>query len=88
MNGSNGSLSRTWAVCKLDLLHNLRRPLFWIWLLILALTSWGLVEGNVQIGSGDSVACILDNNWMFYPLLLASAINDSSVIPRSMIGCS
>jgi len=45
---------RLLATARLDLLHNLRRPLFWIWLLILVLTSWGLSTGDMRIQSGDS----------------------------------
>ena len=41
------------AVCLLDLRHNLRRPLFWIWILILGLLVWGLSQGGVRIQSGD-----------------------------------
>ena len=45
---------RLWATARLDLAHNLRRPLFWIWLLILALSAWGLASGGMRISSGDS----------------------------------
>lgn len=45
---------RLWAVCRLDLLHALRRPLFWIWLLIVALCVFGLASGGLQIQAGDS----------------------------------
>ncbi len=48
------NVRRLWATTKLDLAHNLRRPLFWIWLLILALVAWGFSGGNVRISSGDS----------------------------------
>jgi ABC-2 type transport system permease protein len=48
------NLRRLWATTRLDLAHNLRRPLFWIWLLILGLTAWGFSGGNMRIQSGDS----------------------------------
>ncbi len=41
-------------VAALDLRHGLRRPLFWIWLLLMGLLAWGLSEGGVRIGSGES----------------------------------
>jgi ABC-2 type transport system permease protein len=48
------SLSRLWTVCRLDLLHYLRRPLFWIWLLIVAFCAFGLSTGKLTIQTGDS----------------------------------
>ena len=48
------SLARTWRTARLDLDHNLRRPLFWIWMLIAVLVSWGMSTGNMRISSGDS----------------------------------
>ncbi|MFT7484205.1 MAG: ABC-2 type transport system permease protein, partial [Candidatus Paceibacteria bacterium] len=48
------SIRRLWATTRLDLAHNLRRPLFWIWIAILALVSWGFSGGNMRIQSGDS----------------------------------
>ena len=48
------SWRRSWAVLRLDLAHNARRPLFWIWLILLVFVAWGLSQGNVQIQSGDS----------------------------------
>ena len=47
-------MSRLRLVLGLDLRHNLRRPLFWILLLLLVLMAWGLSAGNVRIGTGDS----------------------------------
>lgn len=41
-------------VAGLDFRHNLKRPLFWILVLILALTSYGLSSGHMRISSGDS----------------------------------
>ena len=48
------SLRRLWRVIELDLRHNARRPLFWIWALVIGLVAWGLLEGAIQIESGDS----------------------------------
>jgi ABC-2 type transport system permease protein len=44
----------TWTICRLDLGQNLRRPLFWIWIILLVFMTWGLSTGNVRIGTGDS----------------------------------
>jgi ABC-type transport system involved in multi-copper enzyme maturation permease subunit len=41
-------------VWRQDCLHNFRRPLFWILILIIGLTAWGLSTGRMQIASGDS----------------------------------
>ncbi len=49
------SIGRLFKVAALDLRHNAGRPLFWIFLIILALTSWGLSTGHMRISSGDSV---------------------------------
>jgi len=48
------SLARTWRTARLDLDHNLRRPLFWIWMLLVVLVSWGMSTGAMRISSGDS----------------------------------
>ena len=48
------SLSRTLATARLELRTNLRRPMFWILMLILALTTWGLSTGGLTISSGAS----------------------------------
>ena len=48
------SVRRLWRVIELDLRHNARRPLFWIWALVIALVAWGTLEGAIQIESGDS----------------------------------
>ena len=37
-----------------DLGSYARRPLFWIWALILALTAWGMSTGQMRIQSGDA----------------------------------
>lgn len=48
------SFSRARSVYGLELAFTLRRPLFWILLLIVLLMSWGLSTGHMQIASGDS----------------------------------
>jgi ABC-type transport system involved in multi-copper enzyme maturation permease subunit len=48
------SVARLTRVFQLDFFHNFRRPLYWILILTLGLTSWGLSTGVVQIRSGDS----------------------------------
>jgi len=48
------SFVRLWHVIWLDLKLHLRRPLFLILLLLLAVTAWGLKGGEVQISAGDS----------------------------------
>ncbi len=48
------SLGRLWLVLGRDVAHNSRRVLFWIWILLLFLLTWGLSAGNVRIQSGDS----------------------------------
>ncbi len=48
------SFSRVWQVLRLDALHNARRPIFWVLILVLTLLTWGLSNGNVRIGSGNS----------------------------------
>ena len=41
-------------VFQRDLYHDLRRPMFWIWIALLLLMAWGLSSGGVRIQSGDS----------------------------------
>jgi ABC-2 type transport system permease protein len=48
------SLKRLGRVFGLDLGRHLRRPLFWIWLLILLLLAWGMSTGSVRIQTGDT----------------------------------
>ncbi len=47
-------LSRFWTVFRGDLLYHARRPLFWLWALVLIFTALGLSNGQVGISSGDS----------------------------------
>jgi len=48
------SLSRLGRIFWLDLTRHLRRPLFWIWLLVLLLLAWGMSTGSVRIQTGDT----------------------------------
>jgi ABC-2 type transport system permease protein len=48
------SPTRLWAVCSLDLRHNLKRPLYWIWAIIIFFCALGLSTGGMQIQAGDS----------------------------------
>jgi ABC-type transport system involved in multi-copper enzyme maturation permease subunit len=48
------SLRRLFAVFRRDLAHNLRRSLFWVWVLVLVLLSWAFSAGAASIQSGDS----------------------------------
>jgi ABC-2 type transport system permease protein len=48
------SIRRLLSVCGLDVAHNARRSLFWIWIALLVLFAWGLSSGAVRIQSGDS----------------------------------
>jgi ABC-2 type transport system permease protein len=48
------SARRLFEVFRLEFSHHLRRPLFWILLLLLAFTAWGLSTGNMRISAGDS----------------------------------
>ena len=48
------SLRRFWTVCSLDLRHALRRPLYWIWGVLVFLCAMGFSDGGLQISSGDS----------------------------------
>jgi ABC-type transport system involved in multi-copper enzyme maturation permease subunit len=41
-------------VCRLELAHNLRRPLFWILVMLILLICWGFSTGTMQIRTGDS----------------------------------
>ena len=48
------SWKRLRLVCRLDMLLNARRPLFWILVFGLLLLTYGLTNGKVRINSGDS----------------------------------
>jgi ABC-2 type transport system permease protein len=51
--GTRGA-DRFRAVSGMALRHTLKRPLFWVLILLLALMSWGLSTGSVSISSGDA----------------------------------
>ena len=56
MSGTSGAwLQRLRTVFAGDLASYARRPLFWIWALILALTALGMSSGQVRIQSGDAM---------------------------------
>jgi ABC-type transport system involved in multi-copper enzyme maturation permease subunit len=42
------------SVAWLDLAHNVRRSLYWVWVVVLVLIAWGFSSGAVKIQSGDS----------------------------------
>src|SRR6516162_10839448 len=48
------SLTRLGLVWRLDIGQNVRRPMFWILVLILGLSAYGLSTGKMMISSGDS----------------------------------
>jgi ABC-type transport system involved in multi-copper enzyme maturation permease subunit len=48
------SARRTLEVARVDLFHNLRRPIFWIWIAVLVLLTWGMSTGEMRISSGDT----------------------------------
>lgn len=48
------SAGRFRATYSLDLRRSVRRPLFWILLILLTLLAWGLSNGSARIGTGDS----------------------------------
>ena len=48
------SLARTGVVFGEELARTFKRPLFWFLVALLALMSWGLSTGHMQIASGDS----------------------------------
>jgi len=54
MPRSNGSFARLAEVFREEFTHNLRRPLFWVLLLLVGYFSWELSRGGASIGSGDA----------------------------------
>ncbi|TDJ68897.1 MAG: hypothetical protein E2O39_12455 [Planctomycetota bacterium] len=48
------NFGRVFELVQLDLRRNLRRPLYWIWVIILGLFAWGLSSGGLRIQSGDT----------------------------------
>ncbi len=51
---AGGGAGRFRAVSGMTLRHTLKRPLFWVLVILLALMSWGLSTGSVSISSGDA----------------------------------
>ena len=48
------SPKRTWLVARSEFASYLRRPIFWVFVFLLTLTTWGLSTGGLTISSGDS----------------------------------
>ncbi|HKI06394.1 MAG TPA: ABC transporter permease [Thermoanaerobaculia bacterium] len=48
------SLARTRTIFVQELAHTFKRPLFWFLIALVALMTWGLSTGDMQIQSGDS----------------------------------
>ncbi len=48
------SLRRAWTIARAELALAPKRPLSWIWALILVLVAWGMSSGSMQISTGDS----------------------------------
>lgn len=48
------SARRFFEVFRLDLAHNVRRPIVWILVILLFLTAWGMTTGTVSVSTGDS----------------------------------
>jgi ABC-type transport system involved in multi-copper enzyme maturation permease subunit len=48
------SLKRLGLVFRTELSQNIRRPLFWVLLLIIVLLCYGMSQGNVRLATGDS----------------------------------
>jgi hypothetical protein len=54
MSATSSAGRRFWTVMTADLAYEARRPLYWIWALVLILSAWGFSTGSVRIASGDS----------------------------------
>ncbi|MEW6074009.1 MAG: M1 family aminopeptidase [Planctomycetota bacterium] len=48
------SFGRFGEVYGLDLRHYLRRPIFWIWIVVVVLVAFGMSQGAVKVQSGDA----------------------------------
>lgn len=48
------TLKRFGKVFWLELRHNLTRPLFWVFLVLVLILAWGMSSGNIRISTGDS----------------------------------
>jgi len=51
---AGGARSRFGAVFGMTFRHTLKRPLFWVLIILLVLMSWGFSTGSVTISSGDA----------------------------------
>lgn len=49
-----GRWPRLWEVFRQEFTHNLRRPLFWVLILLIGFFSWELSRGSASMGSGDA----------------------------------
>jgi ABC-2 type transport system permease protein len=49
-----GRRARLWEVFREEFTHNLRRPLFWVLILLIGFFSWELSRGSASMGSGDA----------------------------------
>jgi ABC-type transport system involved in multi-copper enzyme maturation permease subunit len=54
MGAPGGGFGRFFEVFRQEFTHNLRRPLFWVLILLLGFMSLELSRGHAQIGSGDA----------------------------------
>ncbi len=48
------NLKRLSNVAALEYVHNVKRPLFWVWLVLTCLLTWMFASGNARIETGDS----------------------------------
>lgn len=48
------SLARTFEVFRLEFMHSLKRPMFWVQLILLAFFVYMMSTGRAQMGSGDA----------------------------------
>lgn len=58
------ALTRYSLVIRQELGHNVKRPLFWIWALLIALLMWGMSDGNVQIATSGDNTVDGDKQWL------------------------
>src|SRR6185503_12254358 len=53
-HGGGSSLRRLWEVCRIDLAHAARRPLFWFLILVIGFMTLELSRGHARLGSGST----------------------------------
>jgi ABC-type Na+ efflux pump permease subunit len=46
--------ARTFEVFRQELSHNLRRPMFWVLLLLIGFMAWAMSQGHAEMSSGDA----------------------------------